>query len=94
MVLAHVIGSEVVAHVVIDLGEEHDALRFLEILFPLEADSRPDAHHRSNDHEQKHDEKRTHQRCIDGSPTIPMEHRFHFVPEGMGGGACDSIGNG
>lgn len=94
MVLAHVIGSEVVAHVVIDLGEEHNALRFLEILFPLEADSRPDAHHRSDDHEEKDDEKRTHQRRVNRSPAIPMEHRFHFVLEGMGGRACDSIGNG
>ena len=94
MVLAHVIGSEVVAHVVIDLSEEHDALRFLEILFPLEGDSRSDAHHRSDDHEEKDDEKRAHQRSVNRSPAIPMEHRFHFVLEGMGGRACDSIGNG
>ena len=57
MVLAHVIGSEVIAHVVIELGEEHDALRFLKILFSLEADSRSDAHHRSDDHEEEDDEK-------------------------------------
>ena len=37
MVLAHIRTGEVVAHIVIELSEEHDALRFLEIFLVLRA---------------------------------------------------------
>ena len=94
MGFAHVRGSEVIAHVVIELREEHDALRFLEILFVLKSDSGSHAHHYADDGKKEHNEKRADERGVNRGPTIPMEHRFHFVLEGMGGRACDSIGNG
>ena len=92
MVLAHIRGGEVIAHVVIELGKEHDAFWLLKVFFAFEGDSRSYAHHNADDGKEEHNEKRTHQRCVNGSPTIPMEHRFHLVVEGMGCRTSDSFG--
>ena len=59
MVLTHIRGGEVIAHVVIELREEHDAFWFFEVFFVLEGDSRADAHHYADNGKKEHDEKRT-----------------------------------